>query len=396
MVTIDLLEQREKIDFSTVKNVYVGCGNDKKEGYTGCDIRKTPNAEIVCNAWDLSKQVRNLDNIYSKNLCEHLTYKEFRETLKDWYTALSEDGLVHIIVPNLIFCSKSLQNTQFNIENLCENISRIKDRNEYKSGYNDKLIRMFLEDAGFVHITCEIIDNIYLSVFAKKPGANDYRLNSGERQVGTSLDQIRKDHTNRYELAADIIGKNCRNGLLKGLDIFCGNGYGDEILTQKLNAKITAYDASEEAIELAKRYYQNNNIEFICKKFPFELGENDSDFIVSLESIEHVKEYRLFIKELSKSLKDDGVLIISSPNELKNSLIKNRNPFHYRHFTSEEFVELFKEFGFECIEIYGQDCYQFDNEGHITGVLESDSMEIIKDYDGQFNIYIFRKSDSKL
>ncbi|WP_432633403.1 hypothetical protein [Brachyspira sp.] len=71
-----------------IDKIYMGCGDDYKEGYIGCDIRKTKTAKIICKAWELSKYCENVGEIYSRHIVEHLTYTEFNETLKYWHKAL--------------------------------------------------------------------------------------------------------------------------------------------------------------------------------------------------------------------------------------------------------------------------------------------------------------------
>ena len=49
-------------------------------------------------------------------------------------------------------------------------------------------------------------------------------MHDGERQVAPSLDGIRKDHVERYKLAAEIFGG------LSVMDVGCGVGYGAKVL----------------------------------------------------------------------------------------------------------------------------------------------------------------------
>jgi SAM-dependent methyltransferase len=324
-----------------VKNVYIWCSNKVPPDFTGYIAEKTKYIKIISKPYET-------------------TIAEFKKVLNDYYKILSENGLIKII------CDKTIN-------------------------YDNKLLRTCLEKAGYIHITFE--DNaIGFDVTARKPSYHNFKLNSGERQIGKKLSEIRADHINRYLLAVDMIKKYCSEKFLYGLDIFCGNGYGEEILTKNLNTEVIAYDGSLETINFAGQYYQSKNVKFLHKMFPFELEENIFDFVISLESVEHIKEYGLFVKELSKTLKNDGILIISTPNERKNNLIKNNNAFHYRHFNQDEFIELFKHLDMELIEFYGQDCYKINDEGYIIETLEAEYMNVIKDYDGQFNIYVFKKN----
>ena len=93
----------------------------------------------------------------------------------------------------------------------------------------------------------------------KKKLYKNYSMNSGERQVGNSLEKIRRDHIVRYELAVNIIKKLLPNNAINGLDIFCGNGYGAYIIANSISnlKKIVAIDGSKETINFAKKNYFN-------------------------------------------------------------------------------------------------------------------------------------------
>lgn len=220
-----------------------------------------------------------------------------------------------------------------------------------------------------------------------------YDLNSGERQVATTIDEIRKDHVNRYNLASKLIQKYLNSDVLNGLDIFCGNGYGSYLLSKKLSkATILSIDGSDEAISLANRYYKTENIKFEQKLFPFEIKEKEYDFVISLESIEHIKDDILFLEKISKSLKKGGILIISTPNNEKFIQEKNYNQYHYKHYLNNEFFDLLKKFDLELLNFYGQDVYEFNNNKEIVRVLSDEEMGVVEGYNGQFSIFVARKN----
>lgn len=228
----------------------------------------------------------------------------------------------------------------------------------------------------------------------KKYFRKSYALNSGERQTGKTIQEIRADHVNRYELAAKLIKRELSTKSdIKGMDVFCGNGYGSLLLEQETGAEITSIDGSKEAVEFAKKYYGNDKIKYIYKRFPFKIKKNSCDFIVSLESIEHVKNDILFLNRIYDALKQDGLLIISTPNKEKQNLTLNPNHFHYRHYYNNEFIKLVSEIGFEFIELYGQDTYIFNENNIMCGMLDSKNMDLKKDYNGQFTVFLFKKGN---
>ena len=52
--------------------------------------------------------------------------------------------------------------------------------------------------------------------------------------------------------------------------------------------------------------------------------------------------------------------------------------------------DIFKKYNLDIIEQYGEDTYSIDKNGLITGTLSEDKMKLIKDYKGQFMVYILR------
>lgn len=219
--------------------------------------------------------------------------------------------------------------------------------------------------------------------------SKDFSFESGERQTSGDLKQIRRDHLVRYELAANIINeKKCSSVL----DVFCGNGYGSFLLATTTNCTIKAIDGSSEAISFAKEHYNNHNISFESKIFPFQESQS-FDFIVSLESIEHIDEDCQFLKMLYDSLVPGGYLLLSTPNEEALDLKINPNHFHFRHYTIDSIREMLQKNNFSLISFWGQNTYELDSSRRVTGLLSDLLMGLdLNDATGQFQIYLAQKN----
>ena len=103
---------------------------------------------------------------------------------------------------------------------------------------------------------------------------------------------------------------------LKILDIGCGGGMLCEPLN-RLGAKITGIDASENNIEVAKLHSKemNLNIEYICCS-PENLNMKDKfDVILNMEVIEHVSNVNLFIKNCSELIQKRGIMFVATINK---------------------------------------------------------------------------------
>ena len=109
---------------------------------------------------------------------------------------------------------------------------------------------------------------------------------------------------------------------LKILDIGCGGGLLCEPLN-RLGAKVTGIDASNNNIEVAKLHAKemNLNVDYICCS-PENLNiENKFDVILNMEVIEHVSNTDLFISNCSKLIKKNGIMFVATINQNLKSYI---------------------------------------------------------------------------
>lgn len=221
---------------------------------------------------------------------------------------------------------------------------------------------------------------------------HDFSLNSGERQAANTLEGIRKDHKVRYDFTIDYLKQQqlCDNKVL-GLDLFCGTGYGTYMIASELSYPMLGIDGSEEAISFANSYYSKPNIFYSYKMFPFNLPNNIFNFIICYESIEHVQNAKFLLVQLALSLKNNGYLFLSTPNENSLPFHKNFHKFHYKHYTMEELMSMVKESGaFELKTWLGQNLYSL-KDGIMQNNLPDHEMNLQEKQEGQLLIYVFKK-----
>ncbi|MFT3825798.1 MAG: class I SAM-dependent methyltransferase [Chitinophagaceae bacterium] len=154
------------------------------------------------------------------------------------------------------------------------------------------------------------------------------------------------EHLHRYALAMEL----CKGK--KVLDIASGEGYGSNLLAS-VAADVTGIDISEDAISVAKKKYQKNNLKFVqgsATQIPIE--SKVMDVVVSFETIEHLVEQEQLLSEFKRVLKDDGVLIISSPAKEYYSLKDPDNPYHLKELTTDELIQLCKQYFTWCDFLY--------------------------------------------
>ena len=179
------------------------------------------------------------------------------------------------------------------------------------------------------------------------------RLNE-DRQVGP-LKLIDEGHKARYRFAATRVSG-------KVLDIACGCGYGSHMMHH--NCSVVGVDIEPEAIAYADENYSGPD---------FRIGRADEihgsfDWIVSLETIEHVHEPE---SVLAAFRKQGDNLIISSPNQdhykFKAEKYHGAKYPHLRHYTPDEFESLLNHAGWTVVEKWGQ-TKKRSEVSHETGV----------------------------
>jgi 2-polyprenyl-3-methyl-5-hydroxy-6-metoxy-1,4-benzoquinol methylase len=153
--------------------------------------------------------------------------------------------------------------------------------------------------------------------------------------------------------------------LIKILDLGCGNGSFTNYLTQQgFNA--TGLDPSESGIALAKQSFPD--IEFIqgdIYNLPFSQLENQFDYIVSIDVIEHLYLPRIMPQVAKRCLKAEGKLIITTPYHgyLKNIALSVSGKFdhhvnplwdggHIKFFSVKTLTQLLQTEGFQTIDFY--------------------------------------------
>lgn len=135
------------------------------------------------------------------------------------------------------------------------------------------------------------------------------------------------------------------------LDAGCGEGYGTKLLSSAVK-KIVGIDIDRKIIDRASKKYAGDNREYQSyngKMIPFD--DNYFDAVVSFHAIEHIKDDTGFIDEICRVLKNNGQLIITTPNKTIRLAgdMPSWNVFHVREYSPLELKNLlakrFKDVG---------------------------------------------------
>lgn len=128
-------------------------------------------------------------------------------------------------------------------------------------------------------------------------------------QKGTKSNLLQKIwHSKKIELAKKIINqakfKNC-------LDIGCASGYMiSEISKLYPSSNFYGVDVYDKAIDYAKKRYPNINFKAAAaEKLPYH--DNYFDLIICYETVEHVEDPLLSLKQIKRVLSKNGWAIIT-------------------------------------------------------------------------------------
>lgn len=199
---------------------------------------------------------------------------------------------------------------------------------------------------------------------------------TGER-LTTSLSSVHGviEHLHRYAIAQKIT----KNKVV--LDIASGEGYGSFLLSKEAT-KVYGVDIDEKSINHAKvKYASSINIEFnLGSTDAIPLEDGSVDVVVSFETIEHHDKHDLMMKEISRVLKKDGVLLISSPEKSIYSERDPNNPYHIKEITLVEFRDLLNK-NFKNVKLFNQRFVI----GSLIHLIDQDSESKFNLFDGDYS-----------
>jgi ubiquinone/menaquinone biosynthesis C-methylase UbiE len=168
---------------------------------------------------------------------------------------------------------------------------------------------------------------------------------TGERLIpGQASPALFWEHIYRYRFALNYVKGN------SVVDIASGEGYGTAALYKGGAKEIIGIDISEEACSYAKKKYGLDYRIGNAQAIPLE--SNTMDSVISFETIEHLESPELFLKECARLLKENGKLILSTPNAM-SLMVKKDNEFHTQLFSLDGIQRLISKY-FQCVKVFSQ------------------------------------------
>lgn len=166
------------------------------------------------------------------------------------------------------------------------------------------------------------------------------------------------EHIIRYNAAKEIVKDKVV------LDIASGSGYGTALLAETAK-KVYGVDIDENSVSYAKENYGKKNIEYkVGSGTDIPLSDGSVDVVVTYETIEHIKDYKKFLAETKRVLKKDGLLLVSTPNDVE---FIEGNHFHVHEFEYKELSDLLGKY-------YKQSKSWFQGDWLASGILNLDQM----------------------
>ncbi|PYT26734.1 MAG: hypothetical protein DMG57_20435 [Acidobacteria bacterium] len=158
---------------------------------------------------------------------------------------------------------------------------------------------------------------------------------TGERVIPGEVDpDLLNEHVARYAFAARVAGGR------RVLDAGCGTGYGAAELGHSAR-EVVGIDIAGEAVEYARNHYQAANLRFECASCSeIPAADGSFDLVVAFEIIEHLEDWRGFLREVRRVLAPQGLFLVSTPNKLYYAESRREigpNPYHRHEFEYAEF-----------------------------------------------------------
>ena len=148
-----------------------------------------------------------------------------------------------------------------------------------------------------------------------------------------------RDRSDNFVFQRSILAYYEAAGRVHGhvLEIGTGMGYGIDVVAPAAERFITIDKSRAFEVKLPA------NAEFRQMTVPpLDFADESFDYVISFQVIEHIKNDKEFVAEVSRVLRKGGKFIVSTPNA---PMSLTRNPWHVREYTAEELKKLLsKEF----------------------------------------------------
>jgi len=154
----------------------------------------------------------------------------------------------------------------------------------------------------------------------------------------------------RYRTILNLFKKYNLHGRI--IDVGCGDGTLLSLLPKNSDNELYGFDISNEVIEHAKKRGS------ISKLFVGDLTKSETlpkekfDVVICSDVLEHIRDHRCAVRNISKIVKKRGELVISVPHSMKYWTKHDDFSGHYTRFERPEFEKELEMNGFRIIESF--------------------------------------------
>jgi ubiquinone/menaquinone biosynthesis C-methylase UbiE len=154
-----------------------------------------------------------------------------------------------------------------------------------------------------------------------------------------------ESNISRHMITRSILNALNNYSFSSFIDIGGAEGYTAHLVRKLFKAQVMSTDLSETACHRANEIFNINAVACDIHVLPFE--NNQFDSVLCSETIEHVTDYKLAIKELLRITKD--VLVITVPHESQEEVdanIRNKVPHGHINYFDVHTLDYLKKEGY--------------------------------------------------
>lgn len=134
--------------------------------------------------------------------------------------------------------------------------------------------------------------------------------------INSQIYPYKERFNNSKKLLNDLILDNFKPTNCLDIQTRTGNG---SIFWKKVYPELdfTIADFSKNFLEKSKKNLNDRNIahkDYFINEFPLPFNDNSFDFVLTYETVEHISNYKIFLSEITRVTKKNGILILTCPN----------------------------------------------------------------------------------
>lgn len=155
-----------------------------------------------------------------------------------------------------------------------------------------------------------------------------------------------ESNISRHMITKSILNAVNKFSFQTFLDVGGAEGYTAYLVRELFKVNVTSTDLSEAACKRAKELFNIDAVACDIHSLPFP--DNKFDIVLSSETVEHVTDYKIAIKELLRVTKN--VLIVTVPHESVEEVeanIRNKVPHGHINYFDVHSLDYLKQEGYD-------------------------------------------------